>query len=307
MNYIYLLFLSLIIKGIILKYNNDSYLVNFILIFSISYFHSSNYKTSLAISLFYLLITTFFKYMNNKKSNIINGFIFSIVLFYNKEIIKYIKPFIDIINFFSLSYIFLSIFEWMTHKYIMHCDKKSFLYYLLSNIDHSKIIEHTCDTHIEHHKEVRPDMKLTKVSYKNSLFMGWSISIYIFLFVIITLTTSKLITGINYNYITILITGILLTFLWCYLWNKLHPLMHNYSGTYSIKEGPYDSKLNLSYINKLFYRNHENHHLQKGVNKGNYNVIAMGADEWFNTNVINVDNKKYCENPQVAHEEICKN
>ena len=155
MNYIYLLFLSLIIKGIILKYNNDSYLVNFILIFSISYFHSSNYKISLAISLFHLLITTFFRYMNNKKSNIINGFIFSIVLFYNKDIIKNIKPFIDIINFFCLSYIILSIFEWITHKYIMHCDKKTFFYNLLSNIDHNKIIENTCDTHIEHHKEVK--------------------------------------------------------------------------------------------------------------------------------------------------------
>ena len=74
---------------------------------------------------------------------------------------------------------------------------------------------------------------------------------------------------------------------------------------YSIIKGPYDNGFfNLNYINYLLYDNHKKHHLQKGSKKGNYNVIILGADEWFNTNVYKVDNKEYCETHQ--NEQICK-
>ena len=303
---IYLIILCLIIKAIILKYNNDSYLINFFVIFNISYFYSQNYKISLTISLLHLLITTFLRYMFPNKAKIICGIIFLFILFYVENIIKFITPFIELINFIGLSYVLLSTCEWLIHKYIMHCNKKSFVYNILSLIDPNKVIEDTCDKHIEHHKEVKPNMTLSKLSYKKSLFMGWQVAIYIFLFVLITLLLSRYITNIKINKYKLLLLAIILTLIWCYLWNKMHPLMHQYSGNYSIKEGPYENILNFDLIIKLFYRNHENHHLQKGNKKGNYNVVVMGADEWFGTNVIKVDNKKYCQNPEVAHEEICK-
>jgi len=307
MNNIYLLFLSFFIKLILLKYNKDYYLINFILTFSITYLYSSDYKISFAIALLYLIITTLFKYTFEKKSKIINTFIFFIIIILIKNIIKLVKPFTELINFICLSYLLFSVFEWLTHKYIMHCDKKSFVYNLLSRIDHTKIIESTCDKHIEHHKEVKPDMNLLKVSYKESLFMGWSIFIYIFIFGLITFISSNYVTGSNFNIYYLILFSFLFTIIWCYLWNKLHPIMHNYSGEYSIKEGPYENVIDLSFINKLFYKNHKNHHLQKGTDKGNYNVIIMGADEWFGSNITKINNTNYCKNPEVANEEICKN
>ena len=48
----------------------------------------------------------------------------------------------------------------------------------------------------------------------------------------------------------------------------------------------------------------KNHHLQKGDKKGNYNVILLGADEWFGLNNKIVDNVEYCKVNR--HEHICK-
>ena len=301
-----ILLLSLIIKAILLKYNNDSYLINFILIFYISYLYSSNYKISLAISLIHLLLTTFFKYMNNKNANTINTIIFVFILYYIKNIIKLVTPYIEIIIFSCVSYILLSMCEWLIHKNIMHCNKKSLFFNIISMFDTNKLIEETCNDHIEHHIDVKPDMNLFRVPRKESLFMGWTVSKYICLFVILSLIISKYISGINLSYTKIIIFGIILTIFWSYLWNKIHPLMHKYKGKYTIQEGPYENILDLNIINKLIYRNHSNHHLQKGSAKGNYNIIVMGADEWFGTYVIKVNNKEYCKNPAVAHEEICK-
>lgn len=306
MNNISIIILCLIIKSIILKYNNDSYLINFILIFYISYLYSSNYKISLAISLIHLLLTTFFKYMNNKNANTINTIIFVFILYYIKNIIKLVTPYIEIIIFSCVSYILLSMCEWLIHKNIMHCNKKSLFFNIISMFDTNKLIEETCNDHIEHHIDVKPDMNLFRVPRKESLFMGWTVSKYICLFVILSLIISKYISGINLSYTKIIIFGIILTIFWSYLWNKIHPLMHKYKGKYTIQEGPYENILDLNIINKLIYRNHSNHHLQKGSAKGNYNIIVMGADEWFGTYVIKVNNKEYCKNPAVAHEEICK-
>jgi ABC-type multidrug transport system fused ATPase/permease subunit len=189
----------------------------------------------------------------------------------------------------------------------MHCNKKSMFYYLLSLIDPNGVIEETCDHHIEHHKEVKPNMTLSKVTYKTSLFMGWNVFLYIGIFSFISMLISMFVSKIKITYITLVIISIVSTIIWSYLWNKVHPLMHEYNGSYTLKEGPYESALDFNLVNKLFYRNHQFHHLQKGVKKGNYNVIVFGADEWFGTNVKQINNKEYCSNPEVSHEEICKN
>ena len=306
MNNISIIFLILIIKSIALKYNNDSYLINLILIFNFSYYYSSNYKVSLAISLLHLLLTTFIKYINHKKAKIVNSIIFIFIVYYIQNIITFITPFIEIIIFSCISYILFSICEWSIHKNIMHCNKKSLFFNMISIFDTNKVIEETCTHHIEHHIDVKPDMNLFKVPRKDSLFMGWKISKYIFLFVLLSLIISKYISGINTSYTKIIILGIIFTIFWSYLWNKIHPLMHNYKGEYSIKEGPYENILDFNFLNNIFYKNHSNHHLQKGNTKGNYNIIVIGADEWFGTNVIKVDNREYCKNPAVAHEAICK-
>jgi len=72
--------------------------------------------------------------------------------------------------------------------------------------------------------------------------------------------------------------------------------MHNLENKYSIKKGPYDEGLfDLNPVTRALFTNHANHHIQKGEKKGNFNVIIMGADEWFNSNNKNPDNSEYCK------------
>ena len=98
--------------------------------------------------------------------------------------------------------------------------------------------------------------------------------------------------------------GIVITFIYEYLWNKVHTHMHNYETEFSIIRGPYDENLfNLGFMKDILYDNHKNHHLQKGQKKGNYNVILLGADEWFGFNNKIIDNIGYCKSH--GYEKIC--
>jgi hypothetical protein len=163
----------------------------------------------------------------------------------------------------------------------------------------------TCEKHIQHHLEVEPDMSLNDNKYKESLFMGWNIFIHLFFAFLLCVLLAKLISNHNISYKNIFIFCIIITFIWEYLWNKVHVKMHDYDIRYSIKEGPYDENLlNLDIIKDILIQNHRNHHLQKGDKKGNYNVIILGADEWFGYNNKKIDNSEYCTTH--LNENICK-
>jgi hypothetical protein len=305
-----LLLFIIIIKLIIYKYYNKSYILNFLLIFTYCFIITKNINISLFLSLIYLFISTIINYTEYNKN--INNVLFILIIYiinYKINDIKNIKlKQIDLINFILLMYVSFSIVEWIIHKYIMHCNKHSYYYNLINKFDIFNVLNTTCDTHLSHHIEVNPNMHLlNKIKKKDSLYMGWDNVIYVF---IITFTISIFINSlvnINLEYYKLIIFCLFMTILWCYIWNKVHPLMHNYKGKYSLKEGPYEEYINFEYVNKLLYNNHKKHHLQKGTKKGNFNIIFLGADEWFNTNVDIIDNTEYCKNPAVEHEEICKN
>jgi hypothetical protein len=307
MNNLHLIFLLFIVKLVLGLKLNDCYYINFLILYAYVYSKTKSHSVSASIGFINLFISTFFRYtLDDSKSYVVNSLIYSYIVLNLDSIINIITPYIKQIIFCSTSYIFFSIFEWIIHKYIMHCNKQSLYYYLLNFIDHNGVIEETCDHHIEHHKEVKPNMTLSQVKHKTSLFMGWRVSIYIIVFTFISMVISMFTSKITLSYTTLLISSIVITMIWSYLWNKVHPLMHQYNGSYTLEEGPYESRLNFNLVNKLFFRNHQFHHLQKGTKKGNYNIIVFGADEWFGTNVKHINNKKYCSNPDVSHEEICK-
>ena len=233
--------------------------------------------------------------------------IIPIILFFILIIIKFnLKKNINSINFILLFYVFFSIIEFLSHKYAMHCDKNNLL---------SKIIEYipflnvqyflTCEKHLQHHIEVEPDMSLSNNKYKESLFMGWNIYIYLFFAFLLCGLLSKIISNYNISYIYLFIFCSIITFIWEYLWNKVHIKMHDYDIEYSILDGPYDENLfNIDLFKNILLPNHKNHHLQKGDKKGNYNVIILGADEWFGTNNKKIDNSEYCK--ENSNENICK-
>jgi hypothetical protein len=273
-------------------------IISFILFYFILF--NKNYNLSLFSSLTIFFILTIYNYNHYY-------LIIPIIIFFLSFIFKFnLKKNVLLINFILLFYIFFSIIEFLTHKYAMHCDKNSVI---------SKIIEYipfintqyflTCEKHIQHHLEVEPDMTLNENKYKESLFMGWDIFIHLFFAFLLSGILSKIISNYNISYSFLFILCIIVTFIWEYLWNKVHVKMHNYEINYSIKEGPYDENLfNLDIFKNILLQNHQNHHLQKGEKKGNYNVIVLGADEWFGYNNKKIDNYEYCKTNM--NEKICK-
>ena len=277
------------------------YFILLILLFILFYFvlFKKKYDLSLFSSLLIFMFLTIIQY---------NYFylLIPLVLYIILKIVKFdLMKHMKLINFIILFYIFFSITEFLSHKYIMHCDKNNNISKAISNIPFvNKQYFLTCEKHIQHHLEVDPDMSLNDNKYKESLFMGWNIYIYLFIAFLLCALLSNSISNYNLSIKYLLIFCAIITFIWEYLWNKVHVKMHDCEIDYSIKEGPYDENiLNLDLFKEILLANHKNHHLQKGEKKGNYNVIILGADEWFGYNNKEVDNFEYCKTHTT--EKIC--
>lgn len=277
------------------------YFIIFFLSFVLCYFmlFKKKYNLSLLVSLIIFFLITIFNYNYYLVIPVIL-IIISITINFNMN--RHVK----LINFALLFYIFFSTIEFLTHKYAMHCDKNSLISKIISYIPVLNTQYFlTCEKHIQHHLEVEPDMSLNDNKYKESLFMGWNIFFHLFLGFLLCGILSKLISNYDISYMYVFIFCLVMTFLWEYIWNKVHIKMHNYDVDYSITEGPYDENIfNLDIIKYMLLSNHQRHHLQKGDKKGNYNVIIMGADEWFGYNNKTVENTEYCKTHR--EEKICK-
>lgn len=274
------------------------YLILLIISFIIFYIIFKNYNISLFGSLYIFTLFTIYNYNYY--------YTFLPILFILFVFIFNLKKHYNLFSFIILFYIFFSIIEFLTHKHIMHSDKNSNLSHFVGCIPFLNTQYFLCaEKHRQHHLEVEPDMSLKENKYKDSLFMGWYLFVPLFFIFLLCGIISKYISQYNISYSFLIIFCISMTFLWEYLWNKVHVKMHNYEIEYSIKEGPYDEKLfNLDIIKDLLFENHQRHHLQKGDKKGNYNVIVLGADEWFGYNNKIIDNFEYCK--KHPSEEICK-
>jgi len=299
----------------------------FLVVFFLSYSLNKNVHVSLMLALILVFGRTIYRYTTDAESikwpnnaysikNTILGILGVIFVYifniYGKKNIN--MNVIKFINFILLFYVFFSSFEHLLHKYVMHLSKDNILYKILEKNKLLKnfFITGIRDGHINHHLMVEKNMEVHNTIVENSddeqsLYMGWNITIWFLPLTIIVMNITKKITDHNISQKNIFISSAIISFLWQYIWNKTHVQMHNIEHHYSIKKGPYDEGLlDLSYVTKLLYINHKNHHLQKGEKKGNYNVIALGADEWFNKNVKIVDNEDYCKDPNNQHEKVCK-
>jgi hypothetical protein len=191
--------------------------------------------------------------------------------------------------FIIVYYIYLSMYEWIGHKYFMHSKEQSVFYKLYSS-----------KSHIKHHIEVENNMRLDKnVSEYTGLIFEWNDLILIFItsyfpiFYLLKKFNFKL--NIKRNTMIILLVTCLL---YGILWNTLHTLFHNVNISIPIEDGIPEFNFIKEKRNPLIlwlYKNHTLHHLIKGENKGNFNIILPGADFIFNTYNSEIDNKTFCK------------
>jgi len=309
--YILFIFVCLILRYIYVsflanKINISSYFPLFGLLYVTTYYLTKKVNLALFTSFVTIIGRTLYRYHSTdldyiNKISIENSILFIIgislpfIVNYYK---KYFKSYyIDGFNFIALVYAMLSCVEYILHKNIMHCDRDSAIVKMIKKIP---LIGNeffvTCNHHIEHHLDVEKDMHIDVPSSEAGLYMNWIISAYLIPITIVVMVISRYISKFNISNRMIFVLSCIFSFIWQYIWNKVHVEMHNLENKYSIKKGPYDEGLfDLNPVTRALFTNHANHHIQKGEKKGNFNVIIMGADEWFNSNNKNPDNSEYCK------------
>ena len=124
------------------------------------------------------------------------------------------------------------------------------------------------DEHINHHLDVLNDMSLKEGYHEDSLFFDTFDLVYITLLIfIVWYPTVLLFYSVEWYYI--FIAAVLTSLFYKVMWDKLHYAFHQINDIGKYKD---------NFIFKWLYNNHKVHHLIKGENKGNYNIIFPGAD-----------------------------
>ncbi len=288
----------------------NKYIYLLLIVLGILYDKTRNFQYSLFISLIVFLGYTKYNYYvseDTRTSNLYNNLFFVLfigfILYYNNfgKVLKNIDSYIPFLNFILILYIFVSFIEFIIHKHIMHCKEDDPIYQLFKWIPEAS---HTCKAHIKHHIDTKPNMDLKDDYSQNALVFDWHVVSILFIPVFIAFLLANYLSQLNVSIWIILGLCIVSVIFICYLWNKTHPFFHKKElQNFTIKEGPYEEKLNIDFIGDMLYDNHVMHHLQKGEKKGNYNIIALGADEWMGKNVKVADNEEYCKTHM--NEEIC--
>ena len=181
-------------------------------------------------------------------------------------------------------YLLLTLGEVIIHKYVMH------------NKDGGFIRKIYGDSHIVHHLDVLDDMKLKENYFKKGLFFAKKHVIAVLLLVFIFYYPILLLFGYKIKKRYVLILGLIIGLFYKYTWDFLHYSFHQINQIENNKK------------NKLFYwlfKNHSYHHLVKGKNKGNFNIIFPGGDHLLNSYNNCIDNREYCKNPHSSHIEMC--
>jgi len=305
---ILILLISLLIINHIINENirsSNIYIQYFITVFAFSYYINKDYDTSLFISLLTTVMLTFYNYIVDN-TNALSKILILLLGISIGTLKSYTNNNIIVANFVILVYIFISLMEYYIHKNIMHCNLNGPFISFINTIPFlgGELID-SCKYHIEHHKDVNKDLSIDEVSHEEGMFMGWEVTLYLFFFVSIIMIISKYLSNMKISNKTLIIISIIISILWCYLWNKVHIAMHQLENNYSIYKGAFDENfLDLNFIMNILLSNHGKHHSQKGEKKGNYNIILLGADEWLYNNNKVINNTEYCKkNP---NEKVCK-
>ena len=95
---------------------------------------------------------------------------------------------------------------------------------------------------------------------------------------------------------------LIMSILYYLLWNILHPSYHKYEG---YENNSYQNSKIYNYLEKY----HMIHHLNKGKEKTNFNIILPGIDFLFGTYKGCVDNTEYCKGPIQSEKDrkLCEN
>lgn len=264
----------------------SGYAYMFAIAFAISYGILHDLKASLLVSLVIIFGLVAYRY-NHDDEDLKNTtglrnttvFVFGLVTVFVAS--NFLEPyknslFVDYTLYGAMLYCTASTLEWFSHRYVMHCYQNT--PWILNLPD--GFIKEQCLTHKRHHLSVKEDMSLRDTSNDGLLFNIKAISV-------LSVITFVLLGGFSYyvgikgvNVYTHAAVCVLAAFAESVIWNSIHTKMH-------------DREVSVSFVPKIdtpesvykvYLKNHDLHHQIKGTDKGNFNVVVLGADEIFQTN-----------------------
>jgi hypothetical protein len=191
---------------------------------------------------------------------------------------------IKIILFIIILYIQLSLGEIYIHKFVMHNKPNTFMRTLWG------------DSHLLHHEEVYENMGIKEDFLHEGMYFSLFTIISVSILVYGVIYADLKLIHIKMNALNIGIMSCSLGLFYYFAWNILHTRFHRV----------YPSKiLEQNMLFSFLLRNHSYHHLQKGLKKGNYNIIFIGGDHLVNTYRSCVDNKNFCKQYYNKHKKLC--
>ena len=182
------------------------------------------------------------------------------------------------VMFYILIYIGLTFGEYIIHKYVMHNKEGSIIRRLYG------------DSHVMHHLDVMGDMTLKDDHNEEGLYFSIQGALLMSMCNFIVFYTIRLLLDVDLRVCTILLISGFIACMYGLLWNNIHCVFHK-------MYGDIDS---YNFYVRWSYKNHAYHHLQKGDDKGNYNIILPGADQILGAYRTCINNVKYCATGQVS-------
>jgi len=171
-------------------------------------------------------------------------------------------------------YLSTSIGEFIIHKYGMH------------NITLNKHNIPGISNHLDHHSDVHYDMTLNENHNDRGMYFMTSVTIILGIIVfLIYYFWINIIFKLKLDYKYIILISFIISIGYKLLWNNVHYKFHMLGKPFN----------QWTKYEKLLFRNHTYHHLQKGKTKGNYNIIFLGADYLFGQYNTCLNNKEYCD------------
>jgi len=175
-------------------------------------------------------------------------------------------------------YLVGSTVEWVLHRYVMHCYQYS---PWILNLSDSHVFKRKCLEHKNHHLSVNSDMSLNDSSHNNELVFAFRSTIdIVVVFFIFSLIIVRLLGIRGVPVYASAGLSVAFAFTFSMIWNSVHTKMHN-----KHVDVPLVPKINVpESMYQVYLKNHNLHHQIKGDDKGNFNVVFLGADELFETN-----------------------
>lgn len=192
---------------------------------------------------------------------------------------------INWVVFVGLIYWLASLEEWVLHRYVMHCYQNwPWLDNLQTTVWPFTHMKRACSVHKDHHVSVGPDMKLKEVKNEKELYFNWEITMVTFgLFFPIAVGLAYMLDLGVPGWVGALGVGACFALVFAFVWNSVHPTMHDYKLDIGLLTGVPNVAWKLD-ESGLYHRNHEIHHQVKGEKKGNFNVVFLGVDDVMGTN-----------------------